>query len=217
MPVHCRMQAAGLAAVIAASMTGCARPAVTGTSGAGSPAPGVTTVAPGNSPRRPDTASPSTADTPACQGSYLKIRMIYGGPAAGTTGAVIGFTNDGSTPCHMAGWPAVITISPARRATASRTLSVFAGPMLTSPPVVMIRPGARAVAILAGHDEPGPGVTKCPPAYRRLHVTPPGSAWATVISAWIPHFDAYLPACSPLQVSPLIPAAALPFLRLHHV
>jgi hypothetical protein len=216
MPVHRRTCAAGLAAVIAASVTGCARPAGTAAPGTASPAPSATTVAPGNSPSGLNTASPSTADTPVCQGSHLKIRMIYGGPAAGTVGGVISFTNEGSTACHMTGWPALIAFSPAGRATAERTLAVFAGPMLTSPPVVMIRPGARAVAVLAGHDEPGPGITKCPPAYRRLRVTPPGSTGATVISAWIPYYDAYLPACNPIQVSPLIPASALPFLRLHH-
>lgn len=59
--------------------------------------------------------------------------MIYGGAAAGTVGGVIGFTNQGSTPCRLAGWPAVVAVSPARGAKGERTLSVFAGPTLTAP------------------------------------------------------------------------------------
>ena len=188
------MRAAGLAA-IAASVAGCAGPAITGTPGASSRA----------------------SSTPACQGRQLKIRMIYGGPAAGVVGGVIGFTNEGSTPCSMAGWPALMAIGPAGRATAGRTLAVFAGPTLARPPVVTISPGAQAAAVLSGPDAPGPGVTKCPPAYRRLRVTPPGSGRAAVISAWIPYSDAYLPACGPIEISPLIAVSALPYLRLHHV
>jgi hypothetical protein len=217
MHIHSRMQAAGLAA-IAASVAGCAGPAITEAPDTAPPIPsssaGVTSP---SSLRGLHTASPRAAHTPVCQGRQLKIKMIYGGPAAGTVGGVIGFTNESSTPCSMAGWPALVAIGPAGRGAARRTLAVFAGPMLARPPVVTISPGARAVAVLAGPDGPGPGATQCPPAYRRLRVTPPASPSATVISAWIPHSGAYLPACGPVEVSPLIAESALPYLRLHHV
>jgi len=217
-----RIRVAGLVAVIAASVTGCVRTAGTAAPGTVSPAPGATAAAGSSAPPpastvSPGTASPSTAGAPRCQPGQLETTMIYGGAAAGTVGAVIGFTNVGSAPCHLAGWPGLMAISPAGRARPRRTLSVFAGPMLTRPPVVMIRPGRRAVAVLAGGDQPGPGMTKCPPAYRRLRVAPPGSAHATVISAYIPYLGANLPACSTLQASPVLPPSDLPFLRLHHV
>jgi hypothetical protein len=128
---------------------------------------------------------------------------------------VIGFTNEGRTPCRLAGWPALVAISPAGRATAGRTLVVFGATTLTAPPVVTIKPEARAVAVLTGHGQPAPGMTKCPPAYRQLLVTPPGSAHASLISARIPNFT-YLPACYPILVSPVVPASAVPYLRLHN-
>jgi hypothetical protein len=73
----------------------------------------------------------------------------------------------------------------AGRASARRTLAVFAGPVLTRLPAVTISPGARAVAVLYGPDAPGPGATVCLPAYRRLRVTLPGATRAAVIPAWI--------------------------------
>ena len=82
-----------------------------------------------------------------CLGSQLKIRMIYGGPAAGTVGGVIGLVNEGNRPCHLAGWPTVVAVSPAGNARAERTLNVFGATTLTTPPVVTIKPGAQAVAV----------------------------------------------------------------------
>lgn len=214
MLIRGRLRAAGLAAavVVAAGATGCTGPAVTGAQHAVSPAPRAATVVPARSPRSPQSASPGAPAAPECQRRQLKIRIIQGGPAAGTVGADIGFTNDGSTPCRLAGWPALTAVGPAGRAVPRRTLEVFAGPALTRPPVVTISPGARAVAVLAGPDAPMPGTTTCPPPYRRLRVTLPGDTRAAVIPAWIPS-SGDMPACGPLEVSPLSPASALPFLR----
>ena len=216
MRAHCLMRVAGLAAATAASVAGCAHTAVPGGPGTASPAPSATTVAASSPPPSPTrTASTGTAGSPVCRGSQLKIRMIYGGPAAGTIGGVIGFTNEGRTPCRLAGWPALVALSSAGRATAHRTLVVFGATTLTTPPVVTIKPEARAVAVLTGHGQPAPGMTKCPPAYRHLLVRPPGSAHASRISARIPNFT-YLPACYPILVSPVVPASAVPYLRPHH-
>ena len=216
MRADCLMRVAGLAAATAASVMGCAHSTVPGGPGTGSPAPSAATVAAGSSlPSPTSTASTSTALPPVCRGSQLKIRMIYGGAAAGTIGGVIGFTNEGRTPCHLVGWPALVAVSSAGRTRADRTLDVFGATTLTAPPVVTIKPGARAVAVLAGHGLPAPGMTRCPPAYRQLLVTPPGSDQASLISARIPNLT-YLPACYPILVSPVVPASAVPYLRLHH-
>jgi uncharacterized protein DUF4232 len=211
------MWAAGLAAAITASVTGCAQAALTSGPDTTPPVPTATTLTVSSSPPQPTTtASTSVAGTPVCRGSQLKIRMIYGGPAAGTVGGVIGLVNEGSRPCHLAGWPAVVAVSPAGNARAERTLNVFGATTLTAPPVVTIKPGARAVAVLAAHDQPAPGQAKCPPAYWRLLITPPGSTHTSAVSARIPNFT-YLPACTPIQVSPVVPVSAVPYLRLHHV
>ena len=191
---------------------GCTGPAITGAQDTASPAPRADHG--GASPFAPPPAGrfPGAAAAPRCQRRQLEIRIIHGGPAAGTVGADIGFTNDGSTPAAWRAAPALMAVGPAGRAAARRTLVVFAGPALTRPPGVTISPGARAVAVLAGPDAPGPGATTCPPPYRRLRVTLPGDTRATVIPAWIPS-SGDMPACGPLEVSPLIPASALPFLR----
>jgi hypothetical protein len=211
------MWAAGLAAAITASVTGCAQAALTSAPDTTSLVPSATTRMASSSPPEPATTpSTSVAGTPVCLGSQLKIRMIYVGPAAGTVGGVIGLVNEGNRPCHLAGWPAVVAVSPAGNARAERTLNVFGATTLTTPPVVTIKPGARAVAVLAAHDQPAPGQAQCPPAYRRLLITPPGSTHTSAVSARIPHFT-YLPACTPIQVSPVVPVPAVPYLRLHHV
>jgi hypothetical protein len=201
---------AALLAIIAASSTSCTHAVPTGPSGS-TAASAIAT--PASNP-----ASPAPANSPAslrtCPASQLTIKLIYGGPAAGTIGGVIGFSNHSSTRCQLAGWPTLAAAGPARRVTSEHTLSVFAGPTLTRPPVVTIKPGTLAVAVLAGSDHPGPGSAKCPPPYHRLLVAPPGSTRATAISAWIPNFDAYLPACTPIRISPVIPASDLPFLPL---
>jgi hypothetical protein len=205
MPIRGRAQAASLAAVVAAGVTGCTGPAITGAQHTASPAPRATAVVPAGSPRSPEAASPGTRAAPGCRRRQLKIRIIHGGPAAGTVGADIGFINDGSTPCRLAGWPALMAVGPAGRAAARRTLAEFAGPALTRPPVVTISPGARAVAVLAGPDAPVPGATTCPPPYRWLRVTLPGDTRATVISAWIPS-SGDVPACGRIEISPVVPA-----------
>lgn len=201
---------AALLAIIAASSTSCTHAVPAGASG--TPSTTASAIAtPASNP-----ASPSPATSPAslrtCPASHFTIKLIYGGPAAGTIGGVIGFANHGRTRCQLAGWPTLIAAGPTQRVNGERTLSVFAGPTLTRPPVVTIKPGALAVAALAGGDHPGPGSVKCPPPFRRLLVAPPGSTRTTAISAWIPNFDAYLPACTPIRISPVIPASDLPFL-----
>jgi len=205
---------AALLAIVAASSTGCTHAAPAGASGGPSTAASSITTPPSNPASRSPANSPASLRT--CPASQLTTKLIYGGPAAGTVGGVIGFSNHGSTRCQLAGWPTLIAAGPARRVNGEHTLNVFAGPMLTTTPVVTIKPGAVAVAVLAGGDQPRPGFAKCPPPFRQLLVAPPGSTHATAIPAWIPNFDAYLPACTPIRISPVIPASALPFLPDHH-
>jgi hypothetical protein len=201
---------AALLAIIAASCTSCTHAATAGAPGTPPAAASAIATAASNPASRSPANSPASLRT--CPVSQLTIKLIDGGPAAGTVGGVIGFANHGSTRCQLAGWPTLTAAGPARRVNGERTLSVFAGPTLTRPPAVTIKPGAVAVAVLAGGDHPGSGSVKCPPPFRRLLVAPPGSTRTTAISAWIPNLDAYLPACTPIRISPVIPASDLPFL-----
>jgi Protein of unknown function (DUF4232) len=207
--VPCPARAA-LLAIIAASVTSCA-PAVPAPSADTSSTAASAAATPAGNRSSPSLATKATSLL-TCPASQLTIRLVYGGPAAGTVGGVIGFSNNGSTRCELAGWPTLVALGPARRANGERTLNVFAGPTLTRPPVVTIKPGALAVAVLAVGDHPRSDAATCPPPFRRLLVAPPGSTHATAIPAWIPNFDTYLPACTLIQVSPVIPASDVPFL-----
>ena len=214
MSVHRRPWVIGLAACTAAAVTGCSQPARPGRLAArphpaSVPRPAAASGA-ASSPSGPE--SPGPVAGPGCPARQLKIRMIYGGPAAGTMGGVLGLTNEGREPCRLAGWPVLVALGASGRTIAARTLGVFGGPALASPPVVTIRPGAQAVAVLTAADAPGPGLASCPPPYRRLRVTPPDSSHSTVISAWIPQAGAYLPACYRVSISPVIARSLLPYL-----
>jgi hypothetical protein len=213
MSVHRWPWAGGLAAFTAAGVAGCSQPAHLGSPAPRShPASVIRPAASGTPSSPPGPDSPGPAAGPVCRAGQLKIGLIDGGPAAGIVGAVLGFTNQGREPCRLSGWPALVALGASGRTIAARTLGVFGGPMLTSPPVVTIRPGAQVIAVLSVADAPGPGMTTCPPPYRRLRVTPPGRAHSSVISAWIPHSGAYLPACSRVRISPVIARSLLPYL-----
>jgi hypothetical protein len=163
------------------------------------------------------TASPSATASaqaaghvPACQPAQLQIKMLSGGAAGPIAGGDLGFKNIGTSPCELAGWPAVTAVTAAGAAhPAGHALTTQFGPNITAPPTVVITPGALAEAVFTGGTNPGPGQTACPPSYRTLRVAPPGSSQSIMISAWLPGLDAYLPACTQVYVTPVVPSADL--------
>ena len=205
MPIRGRVQAAGLAAVVAAGVTGCTGPVSNGAQDTASPAPRATTVAPARSPRSPGAASLGAAAAPRCRRRQLEIRIVHGGPAAGTVGADIGFTNDGSTPCRLAGWLALMAVGPAGRAAARRTLVVFAGPGAHPAACGDGQPGRT------GRGGPGwPGRTRAwrhhmpsalPPAARHAARGHPGHSHLGLDS-----LVRDVPACGRIEISPVVPA-----------
>ncbi len=217
MGARCLRWAAGLSTALIAGVTGCTHAAVSSGPATGPSAPGTGMVTSGGvAPAR--TAWASAADMPRCRGSRLKVTMLYGGAAAGTVSGVLGFANAGRTPCQLAGWPTVVAAGPAGRTLARRTLTVFAAGTFAAPPLVVLPPGARAVAVFASSDHPVLPLAKCGPAYRRLLVTPPGSTHARAVPARAPGYPhGLVPACTPLQVSPVVPFAAVPYLAQHGV
>jgi hypothetical protein len=54
------------------------------------------------------------------------------------------------------------------------------------------------------------GANNCTETYQTLQVTPPGNTQSVVVSAWLPQVKTYLPACAPIDVSPLVVASSLP-------
>jgi hypothetical protein len=77
-------------------------------------------------------------------------------------------------------------------------------------PTVRLRHGDAAVAAFtAGDIGLGPTGT-CPPPYRQLHVTPPGSTTSVLLSAWIAYYDQNLPSCTRIEVSMVVPWSDMP-------
>ena len=144
--------------------------------------------------------------TPVCRTSQLKIRVLRGLAAGGTAGGYLGFTSHARKPCILHGWPAVADITAAgESSTAIRRTTTMFGPTVPNVvPVVTIKPGALAVAVFTVADG---GPPYCPPPYRLLRVTPPGNR-PVVISAWLhPYVRGYLPACTRIFISALVPAS----------
>jgi Protein of unknown function (DUF4232) len=182
-------------------------------------APGAATTTPPatTAPPSPSTAPPSPSPSaqaaghaPACPPGQLKITVLSGGGAGPIAGGDLGFKNIGTSPCELVGWPGVTAVTAAGAAhPAAHALTTQFGPNITAPPTVVIAPGALAEAVFTGGTNPGPGQTACPPSYRTLRVAPPGSSQGIVISAWLPGLDAYLPACTQVYVTPVVPSADL--------
>ena len=138
--------------------------------------------------------------------------MVASFAGLGTAGGFIGFTNRSSTVCRLTGWPTLVALSTAGTATtAVHVHATMFGPYskgglhIKSPPVVTLRHGERADAVFTGADDPYQGGTKCPSLYRYLRVTPPGNAHSVVLSAWLPWLNAYLPGCTRIDVSMVVP------------
>ena len=150
-------------------------------------------------------SSPSAAGVAACATSRLKISLTNTGALAGQAGGYLKFTNDGGTPCRMSGWPAVTALKATGQATRLRHLqsSMFgAWQYSPPPPVLTLRPGDSAYAIVAADDRPAGDNNRCPAPYVRLRVSPPGDSGHVVISAWLPGAASYLPACPSVNGSP---------------
>jgi Protein of unknown function (DUF4232) len=154
------------------------------------------------------TAAPaaSTDSVPACRTQDLKIVIGPTGAAAGMSGGDLDFTNTSSSACQLVGWPQLVGIT-ASGATASavQVHSTQFGPF-NSGTVSAVRLGAGASAAVAFIVS----ANSCTDTYRTLRVTPPGNTESKVVSAWLPDIKTYLPACAPIDVSPLVPASELP-------
>jgi Protein of unknown function (DUF4232) len=149
--------------------------------------------------------SPSPASIDACVTSQLKISITDTGALAGQAGGYLKFTNDSQTPCRMSGWPVVIGLTATGRATRLRHMqsTMFGAWHYTAPPpVVTLRPGDSAYAVVAADDNAAGGNTHCPAPYVRLRVSPPSDSGNVTISAWLPGASSYLPACTSADGSP---------------
>jgi len=158
-----------------------------------------------NSPGSPGSQSAASASASACVTSQLKISIIDTGALAGQAGGYLRFTNNSHALCRMSGWPVVIGLTATGGATPLRHLqsTMFGAWHYTAPPpVVTLRPGDSAYAVVAADDQPDGGNTRCPAPYVRLRVSPPADSGNVTISAWLPGAGSYLPACASADGSP---------------
>ena len=163
-------------------------------------------------------APPATSGSPdlaaTCRTAELGITVVNAGAAAGTVGGYLRFTNASTETCRLRGWPTVVGVTAAGRTIASRqTNAVLTFPDISTAPIVLLDPGAIAYAAFAGGDNPGLPTSTCPPSFLSLRVTPPENTEPVVLSAWNPGLNQFMPDCAGIEVTMVVPAAALPFLE----
>ena len=147
----------------------------------------------------------SSASTGSCVTAQLKTSITDTGALAGQAGGYLKFTNDSNSVCRMTGWPVVMALTATGSATRLRHVqsTMFGAWHYTSPPPVLtLRPGDSAYAVVAADDQPANVNTRCPAPYVRLRVSPPGDSANVTISAWLPGAASYLPACTSADGSP---------------
>jgi len=160
-------------------------------------------------------ASPSKGDPDSvrtCQTAQLTITFVHTGGAGPTVGGLINFKNHGRQVCRIRGWPKVTAVTATGQVTVAEPYrTTMLGPFryFGVAPKVILQPGRSVVAALVG-SEVGHHL-QCPPFYRTLHITPPQSSARVTLSAWLQGLDTYLPACTPLQVSMILPSSAMGF------
>jgi hypothetical protein len=159
----------------------------------------------------PSVSAKATADTPApasvedCVTSQLKVSLSNTGALAGQAGGYLQFTNRSHTPCRMSGWPVVVAVTAAGTATPLRHAqsTMFGAWHYTAPPPVMtLKPGDSAYAVVEADNQPVGNNTRCPAPYVRLRVSAPGDSGKVTVSAWLPGAGSYLPACTSASGSP---------------
>jgi hypothetical protein len=147
--------------------------------------------------------------THRCHTSLLRIRTFHSFAGLNHSGAYIAFTNHSRTACELKGWPKLLAITAAGRASKAVDSPAYSFEVTRTGigvPIVKLSPGMRADAEFKAVDGTS---KKCPPSYRRLRITPPGNTRSVVRSAWVRYLDAYLPACDGVAISPVLPASDL--------
>jgi Protein of unknown function (DUF4232) len=170
------------------------------------------------------TAASAPADSPApglaaCATTQLKVGITNTGALGGQAGGYLRFTNDGTATCRMHGWPLVVALTAAGHATTlRRAQSTMYGAWQApaSLPVLKLKPGESAYAVVAASDHPAGSAGHCPAPYVRLRVSPPGGSGSVTVSAWLPGARSYLPSCPSIdgsptgEVSAITPLSSLP-------
>jgi hypothetical protein len=194
-PVRNRAAAGALAAACGLMLTACG----------GQSAPGTAASATTTASATPTPGTPAPASVEDCVTSQLTVSLSNTGALAGQSGGYLKFTNHSRTPCRMTGWPVVIALTAAGTATPlqhARSTMFGAWHYTAPPPIMTLKPGDSAYAVVEADNQPAGNNAHCPAPYVRLRVSPPGDSANVTVSAWLPGANSYLPACTSVNGSP---------------
>jgi hypothetical protein len=214
------------AVVAAATLSGCtsstqtaasgpssktsASSSATGSTAAGGTAGASSTATSGTGSQATDTSgagtgASSSAGTGSCTDAELNVTMSSAGAASGHVGWVLVFTNTGSTPCSVEGYPGVgVTDQPGGVVlNAQREQFGDIGAQYPTVGPVELAPGKAASTILEWVDAPvngqAPVGANCPGMDSgKVLVTPPNTTQSTA-------FPAPADLCALLEIHPLVP------------
>jgi len=177
-------------------------PAPTGAVSSGSPTATASAGPASASPASPvpTGGSTSAAGSAECKLESLSVTAGKPGAAGGHSRVVLAFINTGTAPCTMQGYPgvAILDAGSAQVAQARRTAQGYMGglPAGQSPPLVSLRPGDSASAIIEALSA-NPDGTACKP-WSGLLVTAPDDTRSTQL-VWAAG------GCADPQIHPVVP------------
>jgi hypothetical protein len=163
-----------------------------------SPSPSQSASATSSATRAARTAHAAAA---GCTPARTKVSLGGGSAGLGHAGEVVLFTNTGPSSCTLVGYPGAALVSATGRhglLNIARTPQGYLGGLSPSDkvdPVISLRPGERASALLEGEDSSAPSGGPCP-RYEALLVTPPNQT-VTV------RLDQTFQICNP-QIHPVV-------------
>jgi hypothetical protein len=148
----------------------------------------------------------------ACGASQLRIALTNTGALGGQAGGYLRFTNDSRATCSLTGWPVVAGVTASGKTTTFRHAqsTMFGAWQYSAPlPMVTLRPGNSAYAVVAADDQPVGTQTRCPAPDISLRVAAPDTSSAVRVSAWLPGAVSYLPTCTSDNGSPTSETSAI--------
>jgi hypothetical protein len=164
------------------------------------------TSGPPTVPDRTGTAARTAAGgVTACGTPQLRIALTNTGALGGQAGGYLRFTNDTRATCSLTGWPVVAGVTASGKTTTFRHArsTMFGAWQYSAPlPVVTLRPGNSAYAVVAADSQPAGTQTRCPAPDISLRVAAPDTSSPVPVSAWLPGAVSYLPTCTSLNGSP---------------
>jgi hypothetical protein len=161
----------------------------------------------------PTAAPPSTAAAGACTSGDFAISAVDSFAGLGAVGGYLRFENVGTESCVLTGWPNLVGVTVGgSRAIATHSTAILDYPPDAGMPDVIIAPGESAFAGFQGGDNPTGDARTCPPSYRTLEVSAPGTTKTVSISAYNAWLGQDLTSCSGIEVTPVIAQDLVPSL-----